>query len=152
MGECEISDIINLRGSYFGIVNPLQIFDRWLHRYVHSDQVRLNNKELYVEWTDRAQRELDQITNPLIVEMQLYFSCVVKKRVLFHQQVDFDTAAVNEQIQLAFRSVESDACSPEVFARDFPEARELNAVSGKMMPNRVSIDFKAGVWIGEFGY
>lgn len=145
-------DIINLRGSYFGIANPLQIFDRWLHRHSHTAEARLNNKELLVEWTDRAQRQLDAISVPLIVEMQLYFSCVVKKRVLFHEQVDFDTATVNEQIKLAFRSIESDVCSPEVFARDFPEARELNAVSDKMMPKRVSIDFKSGAWTGEFGY
>ncbi len=144
--------IINLRGSYFGIVSPLTIFDRWLHRYSHSVQTRLNNKELFVEWTDRAQRQLDQKPKPLVVEMQLYFSCVVKKRVLFHEQVDFDTAMVNDQIKLAFRSIQSDVCSPEVFARDFPEARELNAVSDKMIPNRVSIDFKGGEWIGEFGY
>lgn len=145
-------DIINLRGSYFGIVSPLAIFDRWFHRFSHSSQVRLKNKDLFVQWTDRAQRQLDQISRPLIVEMQLYFSCVVKKRVLFHEQVNFDTATVNDQMKLAFRSIESAVCSPETFASDFPEARELNAVSDKMMPNRVSIDFKGGVWIGEFGY
>ena len=145
-------NFINLRGSYFDIVSPLAIFDRWLHRYSHSSQVRLKNKDLFVQWTDRAQSQLDQKPKPLIVEMQLYFSCVVKKRVLFHEQVDFDTATVNDQIKLAFRSIESDVCCPEVFARDFPEVRELNAVSDKMIPNRVSIDFKGEAWIGEFGY
>lgn len=145
-------NIINLRGSYFDMVSPLSIIDRWLNRYSHSAQTRLKNKEIFVEWTDRAQQQLDQQHKPLIVEMQLYFSCVVKKRVLFHEQVDFDTAAVNNQIKLAFRSIESDVCSPETFASEFPEARELNAVSDKMIPNRVSIDFKQGEWVGEFGY
>ena len=56
-----MSDIINLRGSYFGIANPVAIFDRWLHRFRFSEQARLRDKTLFVEWTNRAQQKLDQL-------------------------------------------------------------------------------------------
>ncbi len=144
--------LVNLRNSYFTITNPLSFIERWKHCYRHESQIAFNNKELYIEWTDRAQSQLDQLSQRLIVEMQLYFSCVVIKRVLFHHQSELDAVTVNDQIRVVFRSVQSSVCSPEEFARNYPVARELPAASKKMTPSRLSIDFKRGQWEGEFAY
>ena len=143
---------LNLNKSYFAIANPLRLFDPWMRRYCYQSRVGLNERKLLVEWTEPAQKALTSRSQSLNIEMQLYFSCVVKKRVLFHECLEFESVAVNERINICFRSVQSAVCSPEDFARDFPEARELHATSDKMTPSRLSFDFRGGHWLGEFGY
>jgi hypothetical protein len=69
-----------LQGSYFSIQNSVHLIDRWLHAYCHHRNVTLNGKKLRVDWTERAERALSVRYHPVIAEMQLYFSCVVKKR------------------------------------------------------------------------
>ena len=91
-----------LQGSYFSIESPLRLLDRWLNAYRHHRSVVLENKCLRVEWTDRANRALQTRSEPLIIEMQLYFSCVVKKRVLFHNSSELDVTDVNNSIKITF--------------------------------------------------
>jgi hypothetical protein len=78
--------ILNLQASYFAIDNPLRLLDRWFNRFRHQKSVVINQRNVEVRWTDRAEKKLQLGSRPLIVELQLYFSCVVKKRVVFHQQ------------------------------------------------------------------
>lgn len=142
-----------LHGSYFSIQNPVQLIDRWVHAYCHHRNVELNGKRLRVEWTGRAERALSGRRDPVIVEMQLYFSCVVKKLVLFHEQADLETIAVNKKMRIAFRTIQSAVCDPEEFARNYPVGRVLNSpAAAKMIPSKISIDFRKGHWQGEFGY
>ena len=142
-----------LKGSYFAIESPLRLLDRWLHAYRHHRSVVLGNKTLRVEWTDRANRVLQARSKPLIIEMQLYFSCVVKKRVLFHDSSELDVTDLNNSIKIAFRSIQSAACDPEEFAKNYPVGRVLDSpAAAKMTPSRLTIDFRQGQWQGEFGY
>jgi len=143
---------INLNNSYFAIGNPLRFIERLTRRYCHQGRVRLNDRELLVEWTEPAQQALQNRSQSLNIEMQLYFSCVVKKRVLFGDEAWSGAVVVNDRINIHFRAVQSAVCSPEDFARDYPEQRELNHASAKMMPSRLSFDYKSGQWIGEFGF
>jgi hypothetical protein len=41
----------------------------------------INGREVAVEWTPRAERAMQARSVPLIVELELYFSCLVKKFV-----------------------------------------------------------------------
>jgi len=142
-----------LRGSYFSIESPLRLLDRWLNAYRHNRSVVLGNKNLRVEWTNRADLVLQARSQPLIIEMQLYFSCVVKKRVLFHNNSNLDVTDVNNSIKIAFQSIQSAACDPEEFAKNYPVGRVLDSPAvTKMTPSRLSIDFHQGQWQGEFGY
>ena len=142
-----------LQGSYFSIESPLRLLDRWLNAYSHHRYVVMGNKNLRVEWTDRASRVLQTRSQPLIIEMQLYFSCVVKKRVLFHDSSKLDVTDVNNSLKIAFRPIQSAACDPEEFAKNYPVGRVLNSSAAtKMIPSRLRIDFRQGHWQGEFGY
>jgi hypothetical protein len=142
-----------LQGSYFSIENPIRLFDRWVNSYRHQCRVQLSGKELLVKWSARAERALSNKPRPLVVEMQLYFSCLVKKRVLFHEQADFETLVVNDRLQIVFRSIEAARCDPEEFARNYPLGRVLDSSAAlKMTPSWVGIDFRQGQWEGEFGY
>ncbi len=142
-----------LRGSYFSIQSPAGILDRWLNSYSHSRSVVLGQKNLRVEWTDRAEKALQARSEPLVIEMQLYFSCVLKKRVLFHETSEIETKDVNDSMKIAFRPIQSAVCNPEDFAKNYPLGRVLDAPAAtKMIPSRLRIDFRQGQWQGEFGY
>ncbi|MFT5218634.1 MAG: hypothetical protein ACI87H_000768, partial [Gammaproteobacteria bacterium] len=115
-----------------------------------------NHRNLELRWTRRAQHQLEQLDAKLTIELQLYFSCVVKKRVLFHRQVDYPATSVNDKLALVFRPIASSACDPQILARDFPEGKDLSAgPASKMVPKRVEFDFRgghfgAGHWSGQF--
>lgn len=88
---------------------------------------------------------------PLIAEMQLYFTCVVKKRVLFHDETELTTEPVNERLSITFRAVDSTSCDPEKFAQNYPIRRELEShATMKLSPSLLLIDFRRGKWIGDF--
>ncbi|MDH3760348.1 MAG: hypothetical protein OEU50_05145 [Gammaproteobacteria bacterium] len=146
--------LLNLQASYFAIENPLQQLDRWLHGYRHCQTVRINQREIEVSWTGRAERELQRRQQQLVVEMQLYFSCVVKKRVLFHHHSDQPgSVRVNENIGLLFQPIASAACDPEEFAARYPQGKNLSAGrAARMVPRRVEIDYRQENWEGQFHY
>ena len=145
--------ILNLQASYFAIDNPLRLLERWFNRFRHRQIVRIDRREVDVCWTDRAEAALRAGERPLIVELQLYFSCVVKKRVLFHQSADFDTTKVNDRLELAFRPIASAACDPREFALQHPAGKNLSqGVAARMVPKHVEIDFRQGEWQGGFHY
>lgn len=142
---------MNLHGSYFSIGQPLQAMGRWLHPYRHKTTVKLRDKLVRVEWTKRAEAALKARTQPLIMEMQLYFSCVVQKRVLFHDYFEHDTVPLNDKIQLAFRPVEASSCDPEEFANNHPVKQEFFSFGARqMLPSLIQIDYKENSWEGMF--
>lgn len=150
---------LKLHASYFAIgdtFKPWVWLDGWLNPYSCSTSIELRKQKLDVIWTRRAEQALQTRSSPLFVEMQLYFSCVVKKRVLFHDApiADADPAdivKINERIQIFFRAVEASSCDPDEFARNYPVQQEFKTLPAlKMHPSKLKLDFKGGRWIGEF--
>ena len=118
-----------------------------------NNTIEINGRPVLVEWSKAAARELAQRTQPLVVELELYFSCLVKKFIHFHESVpQRETVSVSDKLTVFFRPVTSTACSFEVADRlgrqpeieiDTPNAR-------KIAPSRVSLDYVRGKWKGEF--
>lgn len=152
----------NTQASYFGtgdVFRPWRILDRWLNPFRHSRVIDLNGKPLRAIWTARAGERLAARPHTLIAEMQLYFSCVVKKRVLFHDEPDMDsqtrgeldTRAVTDRLSVAFRPVEARSCDPEEFAANYPVKRQFTSLPAcKMRPAELKLDYRRGAWWGEF--
>lgn len=118
-----------------------------------SASIVINGRNVSVEWTDAAARELARRPRPLVVELELYFSCLVKKFVHFHDEAgDRKTVAANDKLRLYFRPVTSTACSFEVAERlgRQPETELHTVAVGKISPKKVSIDFARGAWQGQF--
>lgn len=142
---------LDLRGSYFAINNPLGILLRWLHPYHYRETINLHGHKVEVSWTRRADKALRLRSAALLTEMQLYFSCVVQKRVLFHDEEDSDYVIVNERLHVCFHAVEAQACDPEHFASKHPARRVLASRSAtRMHPRQLLIDYRKGLWWGEF--
>lgn len=146
--------LLNLQASYFSIENPLRLLERCCNRFRYRRRVFIDRRELQVRWTARAERELQRLESGLVVELQLYFSCVVKKRVLFHPgPAGFDPVAVDDRFGLVFQPVAAAACDPEKFAASYPRGRQLSGDRARrMLPRRVELDYRRGNWEGQFHF
>ncbi|MBI1425662.1 MAG: hypothetical protein GC149_19715 [Gammaproteobacteria bacterium] len=143
--------------SYFGagdLFAPGRWLDNLLHPYRHTQTCNYQGKPLLIRWTQRAQQALEGRDIPLLVEMQLYFSCMVKKRVLFHSLHDIeevDTLTINDNLAIIMRAVQASSCDPEEFARHYPAQRILETPAAKSMQARqLDIDCRHGQWQGAF--
>jgi hypothetical protein len=119
----------------------------------HDAQVQLNGKTVTIEWSRAAQAALARRTQPLTLELELYFSCLVKKFVHFHESVpERETIAVSDQLRICFRAVTSTACSMDVAERlgRQPEIELDGRVARKLAPKRVWIDHRHGAWAAEY--
>ena len=118
-----------------------------------NNTVEINGRQVLVEWSKAAARELGQRSQPLVVEMELYFSCLVKKFVHFHETAPLrDTVAVSDKLAVFFRPVTSTACSMDVAQRlgRQPEIELDSSVARKLAPKRVWIDHRRGAWAAEY--
>lgn len=125
--------------------------DRLLNPYCNNIITEYRGSPLQVSFTRRAGRQLEKRSQPLIVEMQLYFSCVALKRVLFHEQTDFSGFPLTNKLHLAFNTVESESCDPVQFAEHHPAKRRLDSARAlKMRPRRLLLDYRKDHWTGEY--
>lgn len=144
---------LQLQAGYFAIKNPFQIFDRWLNPYHYKDSIEIRGKKMSIMYSKRAEKALQQRSHPLIAELQLYFTCVVQKRVSFHDETKLETITANPQLEIAYHTVQSNACEPVEFAAKHPVKKELNSKGAQSMrPSLFKIDYKKGEWIGDFSF
>ena len=144
---------LQLQAGYFSIKNPLQIFDRWLNPFHHKDSIDIRGKKMAILYSKRAEKALQKRTKPLIAELQLYFTCVVQKRVNFHEHSELETISTHSNLEIAYHTVQSNDCDPVEFAEKHPVKKELNSKGAQTMrPSLFKMDYKNGEWIGEFSF
>lgn len=107
--------------------------------------------------TKAAERQLSQRGNPLDVQMELLFSCLIRKRVLFRSPEGvtiFPMANGDERVNICFRPVMTKVCMvsdvdalPDLELEDFPVQR-----AEAFMPRWLQLDYRKGQWQGEFGW
>ena len=142
---------LQLQAGYFSLTSPLQILDRWINPYRFKDSVMLRGKNLDIFYSRRAKKALERREFSLVAELQLYFTCVVQKRVVFHDKANLETVSVNPKLEVAYHTVQSNACDPVEFADKHPVKNELNTAAAKhMRPSMLKIDYINKQWIGEF--
>lgn len=142
---------LQLQAGYFSIKSPLQIVDRWLNPFRYKDSIDIRGKKMAVIYSKRAKNALEKRDTSLIAELQLYFTCVVQKRVVFHEQSDLETITVNPNLKIAYHTVQSNACDPVEFADKHPVKKELNSKAAQSMrPSLLQIDYINDQWVGEF--
>ena len=144
---------LQLQAGYFSIKSPFQIIDRWLNPFHHKDSIDIRGKKMSIMYSKRAERALKLRPNPLIAELQLYFTCVVQKRVNFHEHCDLETIVANPKLEIAYHTVQSNACDPVEFAEKHPVKKALNSKgANSMRPSLFQIDYINGQWIGDFSF
>lgn len=114
--------------------------------------VILSDRNLEIRISPAAERALAARATPLLAEMELLFSCLIRKRVRFSERVADDAIQACEGLAVRFRPVMTRVCAVSDVGgapplEDFPIADPRPYV-----PRWLSIDFRQGAWRGEFGY
>jgi hypothetical protein len=115
--------------------------------------IDFHGKTVQVELSHTAQSHLQQAQNPLFVEMELYFSCLIRKKVRFNSDRAKDNAVpVSDRLSVSFHPVMTRACHKD-YEGDAPPLTEFPIEKpAPYVPRWLKIDYKAGQWCGEFGY
>ncbi len=117
--------------------------------------VTMLNRPIRVDISKRAEQQLQQRGAPLCLEMELYFSCMIRKRVLVREAVSTDfVAQVGDKLTIGFRPVMTKACGITETAEDgkppltdFPIKKPEGYI-----PHWLRLDYRKGEWQAEFGY
>ena len=108
-------------------------------------------KKILVEWSDSADKAMSSLAVPLLVEMELYFSCLIRKAVRFGQGASTRyRASVTPQLTISFRPVMTKVCKVSETEDEAP-LEDFNITKPEaFVPKKLFIDFKRGRWVGEF--
>lgn len=120
-------------------------------------EVRLFGRAVRWEMTPVARAEAARLTAPLVVEMELYFSCLIRKAVRFHCPHVGDTEPADEahlthHLRLRFRPVTTRHCALPADASAPPLETMPVTRPHAFVPRWLKLDYRHGAWCGEFGY
>jgi hypothetical protein len=116
--------------------------------------IYLHGKAVRVELSAAAERALAKRIEPLYVEVQLIFGCMIAKRVWFRDEMVEGAVPVIPTLSVWFRPARYEkACSFDdidggAVASDFPLAVDRRL----FVPDVLHIDYRAGKWVGDFTY
>lgn len=112
--------------------------------------IELYGKQLRIEFTPAAQRMLRRLTQPLLVELELLFSCFVTKRL--HFKLENGISGEAARVQVDFRATIASTCDLSKQGGDISHLYTPVANPTPYVPNWCRIDYADKDWKGEFGY
>lgn len=112
--------------------------------------IELYGKQLRIEFTPAAQRMLRSLTQPLLVEIELLFSCFVTKRMHFKLESGVNGDAAH--VQVDFRAIIASTCDLSNKGGDISHLYTPVANPTPYVPSWCRIDYASKEWRGEFGY
>ena len=122
-----------------------------------SFTVFLQGRPVAVNLTRRARRAAESLPHPLVAEMELFFSCLLRKRLRYYPQSEAPASelgriGLHAGLSLQFRPIVAEVCNIDQL-EGTPPVRTMPAQrADAFIPRWVNIDHRAGDWIGEFGY
>jgi hypothetical protein len=116
--------------------------------------VTVRGRSLKLTISKQAQALLDKRTEPLFLELELYFSCLIRKRVHVREAVDGeDVVALSEKLKVRFRPVVTRTCAMRDVERDNPPVMDMPIVKPeRFFPHWLTLDHRGGKWRAEVGY
>ncbi len=114
---------------------------------------KLENKAIRVQLTNRAVKALQKQSTPVYIGLELYFSCLVKKRIVaFDRRPGREVFRIDDKLFMYFRPVQSKSCNiHELKGANSPVLIDFSVVKRRaLIPKYVEIDYKKGRWTGDF--
>ena len=104
--------------------------------------------------SQRAQAQLDCRTEPLFLEMELYFSCLIRKRVYVRESIDGPgVVELADKLMARFRPVVTQTCAMRDVERDNPPGMDMPVINPeRFFPHWLTLDYRRGNWQADFGY
>ncbi len=117
-----------------------------------KQQIEFHGRMLELTITPAAESALAQRQTPLLAEMELYFSCLLRKTVRFYEAETRDCTPVNDTLSLCFRPVMTRHCGLDYEGDEPPLTDFPISHAERYIPHWLRLDYKKGQWHGEFGY
>lgn len=115
--------------------------------------VEIMGRDVEVSLSEKASRELAKRAAPLIAEMELYFSCLIRMKVRFHDTPhDLATVQAMDKLHVAFHPVMTAACRNDEIGDEPPLTDFPIQNPQAFVPHWLTIDFRHNQWQGEFGF
>lgn len=120
-----------------------------MHTIVHID-----DKPVTVELSRKALDALARRETPLLAEMELLFSCLIRKKVRFLDAADSPGAVpVIDGLALRFHPVMTAVCHVADLGDNAPPLADFPITNPRaFIPHWLRIDYDGARWHGEFGY
>lgn len=109
-------------------------------------------KKLRISLTRSARKALTQRQAVLVAEMELLFSCIVRKRVYFGEPDGKPFEQINEKLGIRFSPLVGSSCQVSGQKADLPVGAFPLTDAARFLPKWLIIDFRNGQWAGKFGY
>ena len=127
-----------------------------------NHSIKLLGKSVDVTLSETARNALSRRTKPLAIEMELYFSCLIRKQVRFSdaatsvgnstEQKNLLEARLNDRMRIRFHPVMTKVCGKN-YEGDEPPLTDFPITNTKAyIPHWLKIDYQKNAWVGEFGY
>lgn len=116
------------------------------------NHITLADKKLEIRLSRTARQALANRASPLLAEMELLFSCLIRKRVRFGELDGREAVTVSDRLSVSFRPVMTKACTLSDIEEETPVADFPIADARPYVPHWLAIDYRRGQWLGEFGY
>ncbi|MGI9647103.1 MAG: hypothetical protein ACR2OI_01145 [Acidimicrobiia bacterium] len=115
--------------------------------------VDCDGRAVSVELTDAAASQLARLESPVVAEMEILFSCLVRKQVVFRPPVVGETSyPVVDGLSLAVRPVLYELCEPAPGETE-PPVVDFDVVSPEqLLPRSVRIDADDDHLVGTFSF
>ncbi len=123
-----------------------------------KQHVEMLGKQIQVDISKKAEAQLGKRAAPLHVEMELYFSCLLRKQTRIYEaereKADEEFfVQLSESLHISFRPVMTKSCSVESCAGESPPVSDFPIEKPQSyIPKWLTLDYKKGVWRGDFGY
>ena len=131
-------------------------------------KLTFHGKELDIQLSGAAEKQSKTLSSTVVIEIQIYFSCLLGKRLAFysHESIDnvypldedafseilADSQIVTENIKLRFNTVMTKACSVSEQAGPPPVTDFKIANQKPYVPSWLTIDYNNGIWSGKYGW
>ena len=131
--------------------------DRRLSTNAKSGTMMLRGKSVRIELSESAAQALLDRDTPLLVELELYFSCLVRKQIRFtslpEEPVENpDHSRVMRGLYASFRAVTTAHCRIDETDGKPPIETLPVKKPDLFVPDWLKLDFRAGRWLGEYGF
>jgi hypothetical protein len=115
--------------------------------------ITLQGKPVRIELSSAAQDALGERQETLLAEMELYFSCLIRKKVRFRDaNGEPGTVRVGDGLHVRFRPIMTAHCGTD-YEGDEPPVTDFPIANPEaFVPGWLRIDFRRGQWHGDFGF
>ena len=115
--------------------------------------VEYEGKTIKLSLSPKAQKKLNDLEEPLCAEMELYFSCLIRKKLRFNHLCTADNSVkVTDKLNLRFHPIMTEVCGKDYEGDEPPTTDFPIAKVAPYIPHWLKIDYQSGQWQGEFGY